>query len=106
MRYLYVKSLETIARSHRSPLSTGMRILRLSKNRHRESRNESEECSVKTIKSDKIRASVSFPTDIYTSLEDIAREKKVSIAWVVREAAEKYVIDRWPLLGHTERNEE
>ena len=45
-----------------------------------------------------VRASISFPPDIYESLEDIAREKKVSLAWVVREAAERYVVDRWPLL--------
>jgi predicted DNA-binding ribbon-helix-helix protein len=46
-----------------------------------------------------VRASISFPPDLYKTLEDIAREKKVSLAWVVREAAEKYVTDRWPLFG-------
>lgn len=45
-----------------------------------------------------VRASISFPPDIYKTLEDIARQKKVSLAWVVREAAEKYIADRWPLL--------
>ena len=45
------------------------------------------------------RASVSFPTDVYHELERIAEAKKVSLAWVVREAAEKYVADQWPLLG-------
>jgi len=40
------------------------------------------------------RASVTFPPEIYRSLEDLAKQKKVSIAWVVREAAEKYVADR------------
>lgn len=45
------------------------------------------------------RASVSFPPDLYAMLERIAREKKVSVAWVVREAAEKYVGDQWPLLS-------
>lgn len=50
------------------------------------------------------RASVSFPPELYRTLEDIARQKKVSIAWVVREAAEKYVADQWPLLSKvTER---
>ena len=44
------------------------------------------------------RASVSFPPELYRTLEDIAKQKKVSIAWVVREAAEKYVADLWPLL--------
>ncbi len=50
------------------------------------------------------RASVSFPTDTYTELERIAAAKKVSLAWVVREAAERYVADQWPLLEAT-RNE-
>lgn len=44
------------------------------------------------------RASVSFPTDVYAELERIAAAKKVSLAWVVRDAAEKYVADQWPLL--------
>ena len=45
-----------------------------------------------------VRASISFPPDVYETLESIAREKKVSLAWVVREAAEKYIADKWPLL--------
>ncbi len=48
---------------------------------------------------DTTRASVSFPSDVYEELERIAESKKVSLAWVVREAAEKYVADQWPLLG-------
>jgi predicted DNA-binding protein len=40
---------------------------------------------------DLVRASISFPPDIYQNLKEIARLKKVSLAWVVREAAEKYV---------------
>jgi hypothetical protein len=27
----------------------------------------------------------------------LAKQKKVSIAWVVREAVDKYVADKWPL---------
>jgi predicted DNA-binding protein len=42
---------------------------------------------------------VTFPPDLYETLEAIARDKKVSVAWVVREAAEKYVADEWPLFG-------
>ncbi len=60
---------------------------------------------VTTRSKEKIRASVSFPSDIYASLEEIAKEKKVSIAWVVREAAEQYVAKRWPLLDYAERSE-
>lgn len=39
------------------------------------------------------RASVSFPPNVYDDLLKLAAEKKVSVAWVVREAAEKYVAD-------------
>ena len=38
-----------------------------------------------------IRASVTFPAEIYQALEEIARQKRVSLAWVVRDAAERYV---------------
>ena len=44
------------------------------------------------------RVSVSLPPDIARTLRDIAKQKKVSVAWVVREAVEKYVADKWPLL--------
>ncbi len=43
------------------------------------------------------RASVTFPADIYAELERIASENKVSVAWVVRDAVEKYVEARYPL---------
>jgi metal-responsive CopG/Arc/MetJ family transcriptional regulator len=46
------------------------------------------------------RASVSFPRELYETLEEIAHEKKVSVAWVVREATEKYVADQWPLFSN------
>ena len=45
-----------------------------------------------------VRASISFKRDVYETLEDIAKEKKVSLAWVVREATDKYIADKWPLL--------
>lgn len=41
-----------------------------------------------------VRASISFPPDLYETLEELARQKKVSLAWVVRDAAEKYVADQ------------
>jgi hypothetical protein len=44
-----------------------------------------------------VRATISFPADIYQTLEEIARQKKVSLAWVVREASEQYIADKWPL---------
>jgi len=45
-----------------------------------------------------VRASVSFPPELYRLLEQLALQKKVSIAWVVRDAAEKYVAEQWPPL--------
>ncbi len=45
------------------------------------------------------RTSVTFPPDLYRNLEHLAQQKKVSVAWVVRDAAEKYVEDQWPLFG-------
>lgn len=44
------------------------------------------------------RASITFPPELYKTVEDLAKRRKVSIAWVVREAVEKYVADQWPLL--------
>ncbi|MBZ5727200.1 MAG: ribbon-helix-helix domain-containing protein [Acidobacteriia bacterium] len=52
------------------------------------------------------RASVSFPPELYRTLEELAKKKKVSIAWVVREAAEQYVSAEWPLLGNSLSREE
>jgi predicted DNA-binding protein len=46
-----------------------------------------------------VRATISFPSEIYQTLEDIARQKKVSLAWVVREASEQYIADKWALLA-------
>lgn len=43
------------------------------------------------------RASVTFPADLYAELERIAEERKVSVAWVVRDAVEKYVEAQYPL---------
>ena len=57
-------------------------------------RNKGRGKSVKTLNSGTVRASISFPPDLYTTLENLAKQKKVSLAWVVRDAAEKYVADR------------
>ena len=50
-----------------------------------------------------VRASVSFLRDLYETLERIAKEKKVSVAWIVRDAAEKYVGDQWRLFAEGKR---
>jgi metal-responsive CopG/Arc/MetJ family transcriptional regulator len=41
-----------------------------------------------------IRASISFPAGLYEALEEIAKKKKVSLAWVVRDAVERYAADQ------------
>jgi predicted DNA-binding ribbon-helix-helix protein len=46
-----------------------------------------------------VRATIRFPSELYKTLEGIAREKKVSLAWVVREAGEQYIAEKWPLFG-------
>ena len=45
-----------------------------------------------------VRASISFPPDVYRLLEQIAKKKKVSLAWVVRDAVEQYVTEHKELL--------
>ena len=47
------------------------------------------------------RTSISFPPEVYKTLEEIAAKKKVSIGWVVREAVERYLKDQFPLFGHS-----
>ena len=47
----------------------------------------------------KVRASVSFDADQYVELERIAKDKKVSVAWVVREAVDQHIEAQWPLLS-------
>jgi len=59
--------------------------------------------AVKGMKSEPaptVRATISFPSEIYASLKEIAKQKKVSLAWVVRDAVEKYVADQWPLFSN------
>lgn len=40
-----------------------------------------------------VRASISFAPEDYEQLERLATEKKVSLAWVVREAVSLYIKD-------------
>ena len=58
--------------------------------------------NAKKKKDGMVRASSSYPRELYRILEEIALEKKVSIAWVMRDAAEKYVGDKWPLFRRSE----
>ncbi len=50
-----------------------------------------------------VRASISFPIGLYKALEEKARQKKVSLAWIVRDAAEKYVDGDLPTDGNGEK---
>jgi predicted DNA-binding ribbon-helix-helix protein len=52
----------------------------------------------KTVTTHKsVRTSVSLPPELHDTLARMAKGKKVSVAWVIRDAAEKYVGDQWPL---------
>lgn len=46
-----------------------------------------------------IRTSVSLPPKVHDMLKRLAKSKKVSVAWVIRDAAEKYIAEQWPLLS-------
>ena len=41
-----------------------------------------------------VRTSVSLSSDLHGTLERLAKGKKVSVAWVIRDAAEKYVSEQ------------
>lgn len=45
-----------------------------------------------------VRVSVTFPVEAYKTLDQIADQKKVSVAWVVRDAADAYIAAQWPLI--------
>jgi hypothetical protein len=53
-------------------------------------------------KSRPTRASASLPPEIYSTLQDIAKQKRVSVAWVIRDAAEKYIAAQPPLFAKTQ----
>jgi metal-responsive CopG/Arc/MetJ family transcriptional regulator len=57
-------------------------------------KNKGRAKSAKTLNDGTVRASISFPSHLYETLEELAKQKKVSLAWVVRDAAEKYIADR------------
>jgi hypothetical protein len=54
---------------------------------------------MKVQKTAQVRATISFPPDLYETLEELAKRKKVSLAWVVREASEKYIAAQKPESG-------
>ena len=56
--------------------------------RHMKRKNAEE---TKTPGTSLVRASISFQPGLYETLDGIATQKKISLACVVRDAAEKYV---------------
>lgn len=62
-------------------------------------KNKGERRGIKTKSASLVRASISFPPDLYATLEKLAKQKKVSLAWVVRDAAEKYVAELQPSIS-------
>ena len=51
----------------------------------------------KVLSTARVRVTISFPPDMHGTLEQIAKDKKVSLAWVVREAVDTYLGEKWPL---------
>lgn len=44
-----------------------------------------------------VRATISLPADQHDELQRIADDKRVSLAWVVRDAVERYLAAQHPL---------
>ena len=53
-----------------------------------------------------IRISVTFPAPHYRELERLSKVKKVSVAWVVRDAVETYLKRETPLFDIGEMTED
>src|SRR5271157_5359955 len=88
--YLRLTSTEFTAMVNCGAVRPSERVYQVTRGAKRKEKTVSAESS-------SLRATISFPPDLYQSLEEIARQKKVSLAWVVREAAEQYIADKWPL---------
>ena len=52
-----------------------------------------------------VRTTVSIPAGNYEGLEQIADRKKVSVAWVVRDAIDKYLDTELPLFSGIKTSE-
>lgn len=52
-----------------------------------------------------VRVSISFDAADYAEIKDIARDKRVSTAWVVRDAVTSYLNARAPLFARDRRGE-
>lgn len=49
-----------------------------------------------------VRTTVSVPADDYAELEQIAKRKKVSVAWVVRDCIDRFLRTEAPLFRGAE----
>lgn len=58
------------------------------------SKNRAQGKGLKAQSKAAVQVLITFPPDLYETLEEIAQRKTVSLAWVVRDAAEKYVAGR------------
>ncbi len=45
-----------------------------------------------------VRTTVSLPPDDYVELEALARKHRVSVAWIIRDAVQRYLDGQVPLL--------
>ncbi len=43
------------------------------------------------------RTSISFPPETYRNLEKLAEDRKVSVAWIVRDAVDRYLACDFPM---------
>ncbi len=50
-----------------------------------------------------VRTTVTIPKNDYEEIERIAREKRVSVAWVVREAVADYLVEEFEVPKTTGR---
>lgn len=58
---------------------------------------------IKDANSKSVRTSVTIASEDQHELERIAKQKKVSVAWVIREAIEQYLNKNSPLSSRTPR---
>ena len=56
-----------------------------------------DEIAAKQTAKRSVRTTVSIPANDYEQLERLAEQKRVSVAWVVREAVDKYLTAESPL---------
>ena len=50
-----------------------------------------------------VRVSITIPSEHYDELQRLATRKRVSLAWVVRDAVERYLGDQAPLFRSSTR---